>query len=1076
MKFTAPRIFGLMLPVVIALVGSVMNSRGQSGEFVLFGLTNTWKYNQTVSYDGVNWTAPAFDDSALPGGRGVLALEDAMNPFVTTRTNTALTLGRNTYYFRTHFTFTNHPALASLTFSNVVDDGAVYYLNGVEIARLFMTNNTTAVSYATLAASHDATGFDVFTLSGPVVETNLLMGDNVLAVEVHQTSAGSTDIVFGLALSAMLADTNPPPTLRMPAEPPAFGYQLVNAFPGVTFTDAVAIHTPPGETNRLFVVEQDGRIAVITNLMAPNRTVFLDIVSRVLGGVPTDERGLLGLAFHPGYSTNRKFYVFYTATGTTTQGANALHDRLSQFLVSAGNPNAADAASELVLWEQYDQANNHNGGDLHFGPDGYLYVSLGDEGGGNDQYGNSQLINGDFFSGLMRIDVDNRPGSVMPNPHPANTNNPLREIRYRIPADNPWVGATSFNGVTVNSNTVRTEFYAVGLRNPWRFTFDQLTGELYLADVGQNAWEEVNVVRRGGNYGWNYREGLHAGPRGNPPAGVVLDHPIVEYGRGSGPNQGASVTGGVVYRGARYPDLQGAYIFADYVSGNVWMLRANGTNVVPFPRLTGDGGIAGFGTDPRNGDVLTADQNDDMLKRLVTDTNMVVGGQLPRTLADTGAFTNLMSLAGQTQALTANTGVIPYDVNVPFWSDGARKSRWFFMPTNGAKIGFASESNWSLPAGMAWVKHFDLELTNGEPSSARRLETRILVRTANGTYGVTYRWGNSLTNAALVPDQGLDETFTINDGGILRTQVWHYPSRAECLVCHTPAGGHALAFNTVQLNRDFDYGNGSTNQIAALSRAGYFSAPVTNIHSLRSLAAATNDAVSLEWRVRSYLAANCAQCHQPGGSGLGFWTANISTPTASAGLIGGALNNDYGDTNNRVFVPGSLSNSMMLTRISTRGPGQMPPLASSVLDTEAIQLVRAWITNDLSAYRTFAQWQAANFGSTNAPNAGANFDADSDGASNLAEYIAGTNPLNSNEVWRVSIGSSNGQARINFVQPANRAFEIQWATNLGAPTLWHFDHRPENRPSYPTLPAAISMGEPITNAPFKFYRVKLSQP
>jgi len=365
-------------------------------------------------------------------------------------------------------------------------------------------------------------------------------------------------------------------------------------------------------------------------------------------------------------------------------------------------------------------------------------------------------------------------------------------------------------------------------------------------------------------------------------------------------------------------------------------------------------------------------------------------------------------------------------------------------------------------------------MTNGVSSSARRLETRIVVKNTNGIYVVTYRWGNSLTNATLVRDEGMDEAFTINDGGTTRTQVWHYPARSECLNCHTPLGGFALGFNAAQLSRDFDYGSGPTNQIAALERAGYFSAPVTNIHALRSLTPATNDAASLEWRVRSYLTANCAQCHQPGGLGGGVWNAAITNSTANSGIINGPLVNNGGDTNNRVIAPGSLSNSMMLTRISTRGAGQMPPLATSVLDTSAIQLLSAWITNDLPVYQTFAQWQIANFGATNAPNAAAGLDADGDGFPNYSEYVARTQPLNSNDVWRVGMRSSNGQARLDFVQPANRAFEVQWATNLATPTLWNFYDRPENRPTYPSLPASVSIGDSITNAPFKFYRVKLS--
>ena len=191
----------------------------------------------------------------------------------------------------------------------------------------------------------------------------------------------------------------------------------------------------------------------------------------------------------------------------------------------------------------------------------------------------------------------------------------------------------------------------------------------------------------------------------------------------------------------------------------------------------------------------------------------------------------------------------------------------------------------------------------------------------------------------------MDESFAINDGGVTRTQVWHYPGRAECLTCHNSSAGFALGFNTAQLNRDANYSGTVTNQIDALSQAGYFNTTVTGIPSLPALVHPTNTAVSLEYRVRSYLSANCVQCHQPSGAAQALWDARMTTPTLQAGIVNGALINNGGNTNNRVIKPGSLSNSMLLTRISTRGPGQMPPLASSVLDSDSIALVSNWITN-----------------------------------------------------------------------------------------------------------------------------------
>lgn len=852
-------------------------------------------------------------------------------------------------------------------------------------------------------------------------------------------------------------------TLQMPTNPPVFGYTIVNAF-NTAFTDPVAIVTPPGETNRIFVVEQDGIISVITNLAAPNRTVFLNISARVVGGVPSDEQGLLGLDFHPGYATNRQFFIFYSVLSTTPGIAtNDLHHRLSRFQTSTNNPNLADT-NEVILIDQFDQAFNHNGGDLHFGPDGYLYVSIGDEGGGGDNWNNSQRIDKDFFSAMLRIDVDKRPGNLNPNPHPSIITN-AGIANYLVPNDNPFIGATQFNGTNVNPNNVRTEFWATGLRNPWRFSFDPATGRLYLGDVGQNAREEIDVITKGGNYGWAYREGFFSGSK-TAPAGFVHINPILDYGRGTDTNQGTVVTGGVVYRGTRISQLFGAYIFADYASGNVWATFYNGTNATPFQRLAGNGGIAGFGIDPSNGDVLMADQFLNRIRRLTYNATSV-GANLPATLADTGAFTNLSTL-------TPHAGIVPYDLNVPFWSDNAKKTRWFSIPNTNLDITFNRTNNWQFPTGTVWIKHFDLELTNGVPASAKRLETRLIVKNSNGVYGVTYRWGNSTTNATLVPEEGLDEAFAINDGGNMRTQVWHYPSRSECLTCHTPAAGFALGFNTAQLNRDFNYSGITDNQIHALNHVGYFSSNVSNLNTLPAMAHATNSAVSAEYRVRSYLAANCAQCHQPGGTALGTWDARISNPLSAAGIVNGTLVNNFGDTNNRVIVPNDLAHSVLLTRISTNGSLRMPPLATSLIDTQAVNLVRNWITNGLAGYQTFSQWQLARFGSTNAPLTGATEDYDGDGSVNYQEYLLGTNPTNVGDYWSIFAASASGFAQIKFDQIANRGFEVQVTTNL-QPTVWNPLDVPANRPlfSATNFPALIP---DLIDSNSKFYRVRVFEP
>jgi len=749
--------------------------------------------------------------------------------------------------------------------------------------------------------------------------------------------------LFAASLAAQPLTRTAATSLRMPATPPATNYTTARVFPALSFTQPVAIVTPPGETRRLFVVEKAGRIWVIPDVTAatPTRTLFLDLTARVATGGGNDERGLLALAFHPAYATNGQFYVWYT-TNTTTAAGSGEHDRLSRFRASDTDPNAADPASEQPFISQRDEAGNHNGGQILFGPDGYLYLSLGDEGGANDQFSNSQRIDRDFFAGVIRLDVDRRAGSLAPNAHPA-----VHAGTYTVPPDNPWVGATSFNGAAVNSAAVRTEFWAIGLRNPWRMSFDSATGRLWLGDVGQGTREEIDVIVRGGNYGWNYREGFIAGPRANPPAAATATFvaPIWDY---PNPSQGLSVTGGLVYRGARIPALVGQYLFADFVSGRIWALNPDSENPVAADRvqlLATDGGISSFGLDPATGDILLTDLTENAIKRLVAAP---AGGStpLPATLSATGAFATLTNL-------TPATGVVAYEPNVSFWSDYAKKRRWFALPEATGAFGFATDGAWSLPTGAVWVKHFDLELTRGNPATSRRIETRFIVKTATGVYGATYRWNDAQTDATLVPDDGADQTFTIVENGIARPQTWHFPSRAECLTCHTAAGGFALSFNTRQLNRDHAFPGGTANTVTALASSGYLAGAPTlspsngpaSPNGLPALAAADNTTASLELRARSYLDTNCSQCHQPTGPALGTWDARSSVPLTLANLINGPLIDNAGDPANRVIAPGDTAHSRLLQRISIRGPGQMPLLATNERDLAGESLIAQWIAS-----------------------------------------------------------------------------------------------------------------------------------
>ena len=366
---------------------------------------------------------------------------------------------------------------------------------------------------------------------------------------------------------------------------------LKTVFKTLNFDQPVFLTHAGDGTDRIFVVEKKGVIKVFSNEENPaDFKTFLDIEYRVNSG--KSESGLLGLAFHPKYPENGLFYVYYNYGN--------LYSRIAEFKVSA-NPDSADENSERAFLELEQPYSNHNGGQVSFGPDGYLYIGLGDGGSGGDPDGNGQNPK-TLLGAILRIDVDSRTDS----------------LQYGIPADNPFAG---------NTEGWREEIWAYGLRNPWRFSFDFTTGLLYAADVGQNKYEEIDIITKGGNYGWNIMEGMHcySPSSGCDTSGLIL--PIWEYAH----NTGYSITGGYVYRGNNpaLVDLQGAYIYGDYVTKNIWALRYDG-NRITENRLIAEcpSNISSFGED-ENKEIYVIGYDDGTIYRIsdVKDTTSIREGQ-----------------------------------------------------------------------------------------------------------------------------------------------------------------------------------------------------------------------------------------------------------------------------------------------------------------------------------------------------------------------------------------------------------------------------------------------------------------
>ena len=688
---------------------------------------------------------------------------------------------------------------------------------------------------------------------------------------------------FGLQMRESLA------TLPFSAAPAAIeNVELFNAFPAHTFTNPVFLTAIPG-SNDLAVVEQSGRILRFDASGSGDLTVMLDISARQ--PMQANEEGLLGLAFDPNFESSGRAYVHYT-------DHSPRRSVLSRVQRSSANPLLLDESTEQVLLEANQPFSNHNGGMLAYGPDGMLYMALGDGGAANDPQNNSQRLS-NLLGKLLRLDTAG--------------------AGVRIPADNPFV----------NQAGARGEIWAYGLRNPWRFSFDRLSGDLWVGDVGQNSREEINIVTRGSNYGWRVFE---AEERFDDSLNSLPDSaftpPVFSYGRDSG----FSVTGGYVYRGSAAPSLQGRYVYADF-GGEIWALEYDGSTPGNNRSLGIVNSVSSFGEDAEGELYALA------LGGSIFAFRQSEGGgasAAPQLLSNSGLFTDLGNLS-------PSAGMIEYDVNTAFWSDGASKRRWIGVPTD-TQIVFNETGVWQFPVGSVVVKHFEYLREEGVPESSERLETRVLVNTENGFQGFVYRWNEAQTDAQLLTGSE-QETLQISTASGTQSQVWHYPSRAECLACHTSAAGEVLGVNTRQINRDFSFSDTSItdNQLRSWNNIALFSTDINSdmgsAQDLPSMVSASDTSQTIEARARAYLDTNCAQCHRPGGAAGSTLDLRYSIANSAMNAIGVQAQS----APELLITPGAKEGSMVWQRMATLEENRMPPLASNRIDENGVALIGEWI-------------------------------------------------------------------------------------------------------------------------------------
>jgi len=772
---------------------------------------------------------------------------------------------------------------------------------------------------------------------------------------------------------------------------PPLPYRAERAFPKATMSGPIAVAHQPGSDRLVYVTEERPYAPSTLRRMRDEEGSF---ESEVL--IPPDDTTVhYAITFHPRFAENGFVYIgsngHQSPDGRVPEGGRRF-TRVTRYLIDREPPYTfhPESATVIIEWD----SDGHNGGDIAFGPDGMMYVGSGDGTSDSDADRMGQNL-ASLRSKILRIDPD----------HP-DEDLPGDGRHYSVPPDNPIYDADS---PIATVPAARPETWAYGLRQPWRLSFDRATGQLWVGNQGQDLWEQIYLIDRGANYGWSIMEGSHPFHRDQPAGPTPFSGPVVEHPHA----EARAMTGGLVYTGSALPELRGAYLYGDYSTGRIWGIRHDGEKVA-WHALLADTTlqITGFGTDSR-GEILICDHQvggKGGLYRLVPAPPAAEDQPpFPRSLSESGLFADV---AGHRMA----AGVVPYEPAAPLWSDGTHKARFFALPPARdaagriapAKIGVRNARGWNFPDGTVLVKSFAIDEVEGDSSTRRWIETRFMLKEQGEWAGYSYEWNDEQTDALLVAAEGKDREFTIRTADLAaqtdatKRQQWRYPSRSECMICHSRASNFVLGLCTVQLNHDFDYeavlgaGHATDNQLQTLEHLGLLEVdwwgdahatlaararaagiepedvpawirrhvaaadPARRIPTTSALLSrsptATNRLVNpydpsepLEARARSYLQSNCASCHVAAGGGnalieLEFTHAFEKIRLERMNVVGvKPLHSTFDLPDARLVAPGHPDRSVLFARMSRRGPGQMPQLATTILDERALAVVREWI-------------------------------------------------------------------------------------------------------------------------------------
>ena len=671
------------------------------------------------------------------------------------------------------------------------------------------------------------------------------------------------------------------PSCIAPERPPSLTpVKAVSVFASIGQWDLISIYQFPAYPNVWYGIVKQGQIIRFENRdVVSSSSVVLDIRSRT---VSDEESGLIGLVFDPQFEQNGKLYIYWTGLGSPTISY------LSEFTSRDGGL-TLDPSSERVLLSLDHTTTRHKGGHMEFGLDGYLYLGIGDGGPMERAQDVSNL-----YGTMIRIDPDG--------------GDP-----YAIPPDNPFAQGGG-----------RPEIFAWGLRNPWRWSFDRMTGDLWVADVGRTAWEEVNLLQLGGNYGWPIREGAHCHPSNVATCDTTgLIDPIFEYPHGDGVT---AIIGGFVYRGSLIPELRGKYVFAD-ISRLVQALESQGDGTFNAITLVDSGlsdrGIWSLSTD-LDGEIYVV-KPDGIFRLEPADDPAPTEPDFPETLSATGCFE-------QDNAAEPVDGMIPYDINVPFWSNGAVKERHFAIP-DGSTIHVEANGDWTFPVGSVLAKSFYFD---GNP-----VETRLFVRHDDGDWaGYAYKWRPDGTDADL-----LDGAFSLSEMGLAHT----IPSRPQCLQCHVGAAGYSLGPEHAQMNRFIVYPDSTllANQLATLEAIGMFDSDLSEDPGQIDRLSNTNDGgVSVTDRAKAYLHSNCSNCHRPNGPGRGPADFRYEVPHEQMGVCNESVTtDDFGIPGIALLVPGHPELSAINIRVGRLDLAAMPPIGKQAIDSDGVALLDEYVNS-----------------------------------------------------------------------------------------------------------------------------------